>query len=115
MILSLLKLDRNLSESKPDCRFGIAADWDFSVKHLGTALNGAVDSPINGGVKLYRDTFLDNTYIRNHPDEVLQLQDFKLVYEDYVRTVHTGLQLHGKVCKDIAFHEALKNRTSLLN
>ena len=25
-----------------------------SVKQLGTAINGAVDSPVNGGVKLYR-------------------------------------------------------------
>lgn len=26
-----------------------------SVKQLGTAINGAVDSPVNGGVKLYRN------------------------------------------------------------
>ena len=25
-----------------------------SVKLLGTAINGAVDSPVNGGVRLYR-------------------------------------------------------------
>jgi hypothetical protein len=26
-----------------------------SVKQLGTAINGAVDSPVNGGVELYRE------------------------------------------------------------
>lgn len=87
-----------------------AVGLQFSVKQLGTALNGAVDSPINGGVKLYRDTFLDDTYALQHPAEQEQLEEFKAVYEEYVRTVHTGLGLHGKVCKDIAFHEALKNR-----
>ena len=84
-----------------------------SVKYLGTALNGAVDSPINGGVKLYRDTFLDPSYIRDHPNDAAQLDEFKVTYLEYVRVVHAGLQLHGKVCKDIAFHEALKNRTCL--
>jgi dedicator of cytokinesis protein 3 len=80
------------------------------VKQLGTALNGAVDSPINGGVKLYRDTFLDESYLRDHPIDGAQLGEFKAAYEAYVGTVHAGLELHGKVCKDIAFHEALKNR-----
>jgi len=75
-------------------------------------LNGAVDSPVNGGVKLYRDTFLDPGYLRSHPANKAEVDSFRSVYEEYVKTVHGGLQLHGKLCKDIAFHEALKSRMS---
>jgi len=29
-------------------------DQQVDSKYLGTAINGAVDSPVNGGIKLYR-------------------------------------------------------------
>lgn len=33
-------------------------DQDVDVKYLGTAINGAVDSPVSGGIKLYRTVCL---------------------------------------------------------
>lgn len=47
---------------RPDHRtFGVVAH-DRSVKQLGTAINGAVDSPVNGGVELYREVCQRRVY-----------------------------------------------------
>lgn len=81
-----------------------------SVKQLGTAINGAVDSPVQGGVKLYRDSFLNERYIARHPDESQQCEQLRNQILDYVRVIQQALNLHGKICPDSAFHEALRSR-----
>lgn len=53
---------RSMSQRRPGqavecaCYFVTGGLWliVFSVKQLGNAVNGAVDSPVSGGVKLYR-------------------------------------------------------------
>ena len=60
-IAKATKLLRTLTKGKDGsvewvCR-GISrpcTNDNLSVKQLGTVINGAVDSPVNGGVKLYR-------------------------------------------------------------
>lgn len=79
------------------------------VKHLGTAINGAVDSPINGGVKLYRETFLDPSYVDEHPQETIQIEELRIVILDYVRSIQEGLAVHRDLCREMSFHEALKS------
>lgn len=84
----------------------------ISVKHLGTAINGAVDSPVQGGVKLYRHTFLNERYASRHPEEEEQIDNLRAAVLDYARTIQRALDLHGRVCRDAAFHEALRSRES---
>ncbi|WWD19564.1 hypothetical protein CI109_104025 [Kwoniella shandongensis] len=79
-------------------------------KMLGTAINGAVDSPINGGVKTYRKVFLDGTYAEKHSEESLQIEQLRLALLEYVRTIQSSLIVHKQVCRDIAFHEALRSQ-----
>ena len=84
-----------------------------SVKHLGTAINGAVDSPVQGGVKLYRQTFLNERYAARHPEEEEQIDTLRACVLDYARTIEKALDLHGRICRDAAFHEALRSRECL--
>ncbi|KAK8853154.1 hypothetical protein IAR55_003855 [Kwoniella newhampshirensis] len=79
-------------------------------KMLGTAINGAVDSPINGGVKTYRKVFLDVAYADKHAEESLQIEQLRLAILEYVRTIQSSLIVHKQACKDVAFHEALKSQ-----
>jgi hypothetical protein len=77
---------------------------------LGTAINGAVDSPIQGGVKLYRQTFLDPTYEATHPEQKADIETLRTQILEYASVIDQALDLHAQVCKDTAFHEALRSR-----
>lgn len=77
---------------------------------LGTAINGAVDSPVSGGVQLYRETFLESSFLRENPEFALEINDLRATLMEYAGIVADALRVHGKLCKDIAFHEALKSR-----
>lgn len=83
-----------------------------SVKMLGTAINGAVSSPVSGGVPLYRETFIESSFRSYHPEYAIEVQVLQDALDEYAECVHRALKVHGKLCKDIAFHEALKSRTS---
>lgn len=77
---------------------------------LGTAINGAVSSPVSGGVPLYRDTFLAPSFGTAHPEFSSEIHALQDVLDDYIACVIQALKVHGKLCKDIAYHEALKSR-----
>jgi dedicator of cytokinesis protein 3 len=79
---------------------------------LGTAINGAVSSPVSGGVPLYRDTFLDPDFVKSHPEFAEELAHLQVVLDEYIGCVVQALRVHGRLCKDIAYHEALKSRAS---
>jgi dedicator of cytokinesis protein 3 len=80
----------------------------IDVKMLGTALNGAVDSRVNGGVSVYKKHFLDPAYLDRHPGEAKNITALRDAIVHYVRTIQVGLVAHRRVNKDIAFHEALR-------
>ena len=82
---------------------------------LGTAINGAVSSPVSGGVSLYRDTFVDSSFRADRPGSASEVQELQDALEVYGQCVLKALRVHEKVCKDIAFHEALKSRKSILH
>jgi len=85
------------------------------VKHLGTAINGAVDSPVQGGVKLYRQTFLDPTYEATHPGQKADIETLRAEILEYASVIDQALDLHAQVCKDTAFHEALRSREFIVS
>ncbi|TXT11135.1 hypothetical protein VHUM_01886 [Vanrija humicola] len=99
-ILAVRKADRDLSK--------LTDAENVDVKMLGTALNGAVDSRVNGGVPLYKKHFLDPAYVERHPTEKQNVATLREAVLDYVRTIQKGLAAHQRVNKDIAFHEALR-------
>nr|XP_019044242.1 hypothetical protein I302_07525 [Kwoniella bestiolae CBS 10118]OCF23172.1 hypothetical protein I302_07525 [Kwoniella bestiolae CBS 10118] len=69
-------------------------------KLLGTAINGAVDSPV----------FLDGSYNQRHPEFTSEIEQLRLGILEYVRSIQDSLKVHKIVCKDVAFHEALKTQ-----
>ncbi|WWC91624.1 uncharacterized protein L201_006570 [Kwoniella dendrophila CBS 6074] len=79
-------------------------------KLLGTAINGAVDSPVSGGVKTYKKVFLDDSYAQRHPEFAPQVAQLRLTILEYVKAIQDSLRVHKLVCRDIAFHEALKTQ-----
>lgn len=95
---------------------------DRSVKQLGNAINGAVDSPVSGGVKLYRNvssvsnegpdgqTFLEGNYASTHPAEQTQIEELRKAIRTYVAAISNALDVHRTVCRDLPFHEALRSR-----
>ncbi|EIW72245.1 hypothetical protein TREMEDRAFT_25841 [Tremella mesenterica DSM 1558] len=78
---------------------------NIDVKHLGTTINGAVDSP----------TFLDPAFLEKNPDEKDKVFELGNSIVGYARTIQDALIVHRTVCKDLAFHEALHSRQYLLN
>ena len=86
---------------------------DDSVKHLGNAINGAVDAPSDAGVKLYREVFLDPSYLETSPADHIQVNELRQAIDEYVAAISTALDVHAQVCRDVAFHEALKSRKCL--
>ncbi|BEI88066.1 uncharacterized protein CcaverHIS019_0107840 [Cutaneotrichosporon cavernicola] len=78
------------------------------VKLLGNALNGAVDSRVNGGITLYKKHFLDPAYAEKYPSEANNTQRLRQAILDYARTIQRGLVSLHSVNKDIAFYEALR-------
>ncbi|WVR07765.1 hypothetical protein IAU60_004808 [Kwoniella sp. DSM 27419] len=77
-------------------------------KLLGTAINGAVDSPVSGGVQTYQRVFLDRAYVEEHPEFTNEVEMLRSVILDYVSAIRDSLITHKAVCKDVAFHEALR-------
>ena len=71
-----------------------------------------MDSPVQGGVKLYRQTFLDPAYESAHPEQKEDVDTLRLQILEYASVIDQALDLHAQVCKDSAFHEALRSRMS---
>lgn len=80
------------------------------AKALGSALNTAVDSKVNGGVPLYKKHFLDPDYVERHPVEARNVAHLGEVIVDYARTIQEGLAVYQRLSRDIAFQEALRTR-----
>lgn len=52
---------------------------------LSMALNAAVDTPINGGVSLYRQTFLNGDYVLRCPDRAEHVAKLRDAIDEQVR------------------------------
>ncbi|OCF44595.1 hypothetical protein I317_01482 [Kwoniella heveanensis CBS 569] len=79
-------------------------------KLLGTAINGAVDSPVSGGIQTYRKVFLSGSYIEKHPEFASEVDSLRFKIVEYVKAIQESLVIHKQICKDMAFHEALRNQ-----
>ncbi|KIR81379.1 cytoplasmic protein [Cryptococcus gattii EJB2] len=68
-------------------------------KALGTAINNAMDSLL----------FIEGPYLDSHPEDYGGVQQLKSTIIQYVRAIQDSLEMHKRVCRDVAFHEILKN------
>ncbi|KGB76967.2 cytoplasmic protein [Cryptococcus deuterogattii R265] len=79
-------------------------------KALETAINNAMDSMVSESIKRYRKLFIEGPYLDSHPEDCEGVQQLKSTIIQYVRAIQDSLQVHKRVCRDVAFHEILKNQ-----
>ncbi|EMD32101.1 hypothetical protein CERSUDRAFT_59129 [Gelatoporia subvermispora B] len=77
---------------------------------LAMTLNSAVDSPSNGGIGTYRQTFLTGDYVLRHPDRADQVDKLREAIDEQVRMIHGCLRLHEQLCPPemLSFHRTLE-------
>jgi dedicator of cytokinesis protein 3 len=88
-----------------------------NVNSLSLALTSVIDSPLNGGVQKYKETFLTEEYIAKHTskEETALIQRLKSAIEDQAVLVRRCLELHRNcVTKEMQpFHKSLVECMSL--
>ncbi|CAL1708002.1 unnamed protein product [Somion occarium] len=82
-----------------------------STTPLSMALNAAVDTPINSGISLYRETFLSGDYMLRYPDRAEQVTKLRNAIDEQVRMIDSCLRLHGQLCPQqmLPFHSTLES------
>lgn len=58
--------------------------------------------------------FIEGTYLDSHPEDCEGVQQLKATIIQYVRAIQDSLEVHKRVCRDVAFYEILKNREFLI-
>ncbi|KAF5101431.1 hypothetical protein D0Z00_000910 [Geotrichum galactomycetum] len=66
------------------------------ISKLDLILSGAVDSPVNGGIQLFR-AFLEDNNLRNDPSTSLLVSELEMCFLDYASVIQRSLVIHGKV------------------
>ncbi|RKP10227.1 dedicator of cytokinesis-domain-containing protein, partial [Thamnocephalis sphaerospora] len=74
------------------------------------SLNGAVNAPVNGGVKLYKQAFLQNEqYLRGNPDKARFIHELDDAVLEQAEVISRCLDVHGRIVPTemIPLHENL--------
>lgn len=66
------------------------------ISRLDLVLSGAVDSPVNGGIQLYR-AFLEDENLRAEPKSAPLVTALENAFLDYATAIQRCLAIHGKV------------------
>ena len=56
----------------------------ISTNPLSMTLNGAVDAPINGGISMYRKSFLTPEYLATYPERADLVQKLRNAIDEQV-------------------------------
>ncbi|KAF5104790.1 hypothetical protein DV451_000381 [Geotrichum candidum] len=83
----LVELEGNFKNGKSD---------QSSISRLDLILSGAVDSPVNGGIQLYR-AFLEDDSLRADPSTSPLVHALENAFLDYASCIQRCLVIHGKV------------------
>lgn len=67
-----------------------------NISRLDLVLSGAVDSPVNGGIQLYR-AFLEDDSLRADPSTAPLVNALENAFLDYAAAIQRCLAIHGKV------------------
>uniref|UniRef100_A0A060T669 ARAD1B13552p n=1 Tax=Blastobotrys adeninivorans TaxID=409370 RepID=A0A060T669_BLAAD len=65
------------------------------VSRLDLVLSGAVDSPVNGGVQIYRQ-FLEDEGLKADPIQSSHITALELAFLEYAATIQRCLSIHGR-------------------
>lgn len=65
--------------------------------------------------KFDAQTFLDSSYAAKHPDDAEQVEQLRIAIADYVHAISDALGVHRSLCRDVAFHEALRSRQYIVS
>ncbi|CAO3596942.1 unnamed protein product [Absidia cylindrospora] len=68
-----------------------------NLNPFSMALNGAVDAPVNGGVTLYKKTFLSPYFLKKNPDMLKWVDQLKSAIDDQVVVIDRCLDTHGQL------------------
>lgn len=85
----LIDLETTLNATKK-------GDQSSSVSRLDLVLSGAVDSPINGGIQLYR-AFLEDENLRAEPKSAPLVTALEDAFLNYAQAIQRCLAIHGRV------------------
>lgn len=100
--LSPLENALNLMESKTsdlldlESLFKVGKADQSAVSKLDLVLSGAVDSPVNGGIQIYR-TFLEDETLKNDPAQNQSVTSLEVAFLDYAAAIQRCLAIHAKV------------------
>lgn len=83
----LLELEAAFEQGQPD---------QAIISKLDLVLSGAVDSPVNGGIQLYR-AFLEDESLANDPSTSPLVFALESAFVDYAVAIQSCLTIHGKV------------------
>lgn len=79
-----------------EAQFGAGRANQGTVSKLNLVLSGAIDSPINGGVQIYR-AFLEDDNLKTDPQQAPLVQVLDAAFLDYAFALERCLNIHGKV------------------
>ncbi|KAI3639016.1 hypothetical protein MIR68_003514 [Amoeboaphelidium protococcarum] len=86
-----------------------STELNVNCNSFTMSLNGAVDAPVNGGIKMYREAFLEDKYRTLNPDHRGLIQQLKDAILEHTAVIDRCLKLHGIIVpKDLMpLHENL--------
>ncbi|KAI3654653.1 hypothetical protein MP228_000033 [Amoeboaphelidium protococcarum] len=86
-----------------------STELNVNCNSFTMSLNGAVDAPVNGGIKMYREAFLGDEYLVQNPDHRGLIQQLKDAILEHTAVIDRCLKLHGIIVpKDLMpLHENL--------
>ncbi|ORZ19610.1 hypothetical protein BCR42DRAFT_348262 [Absidia repens] len=87
----LITLEKNYSAYLTNPRI------PYNLNPFSMALNGAVDAPVNGGVPLYKKTFLSPYFSKKNPDMLQWVDQLKAAIDEQVVVIDRCLITHGQL------------------
>lgn len=81
-----------------------------NTNKLAMSLNGAVDAPVNGGIPLYKRTFLSDAFTNANRDKLDLIEQLRAAIQQQASVISRCLALHAKLCpaEMQPFHETLE-------
>ncbi|KAJ6255717.1 dedicator of cytokinesis [Anaeramoeba flamelloides] len=84
----------------------------LNINPLSMILNGIIDAPVNGGIYMYVNAFLEEQYLLNNPKHEDLIIKMKKMLVKQLKFVNIGLNLHNRLCQDNfrPFHDKMKRK-----
>ncbi|CEP00721.1 hypothetical protein PBRA_001775 [Plasmodiophora brassicae] len=81
---------------------GDTKDTPGRINALSMQLNGTIDAAVNGGLEVYRASFMSDKYKADHPEDASQVDALRNACTAQVAVLHRGLTVMERVmCADL--------------